>query len=258
MSDEQTTPAAEELGTVEMAILHVMERVEYIQKESSPQLRYTFAGEAGLIRALRPEMVAAGLFVHVTDVHVAHRGEYRTSKGSTMQACVITAKGRIVHAPSGTYIDVCAIGEGADVGDKSSPKAMTGAYKYILRETFCLETGDDPDKDASVDRAGSNANPPGQGQRPPQQRQQGQQQGGGGQGDDGYYSAPPSNGGGNDTSWPVGSKTKCSGCSNEGTRNDRWRPGTRIPDMTCLNGGPACVREYQGKMEPNCWWSEAR
>ena len=95
-------------------------------------------------------------------------------------------------------------------------------------------------------------------QRPPQHRQQGQQQGGGGRGDDGYYSAPPSNGGGNDTSWPVGSKTRCSGCSNEGTRNDRWRPGTRIPDMTCLNGGPACVREYQGKTEPNCWWSEAR
>jgi hypothetical protein len=38
------------------------------------------------------------------------------------------------------------------VGDKATAKAMTGAYKYALRQTFCIETGDDPDKDPSVDQ----------------------------------------------------------------------------------------------------------
>ena len=35
-------------------------------------------------------------------------------------------------------------GEGSDTGDKASNKALTGAYKYALRQTFCIETGDDP------------------------------------------------------------------------------------------------------------------
>ena len=47
------------------------------------------------------------------------------------------------------YIDVTAPGEGADSGDKSGNKANTCAYKYALRQTFVIETGDDPDEEAS-------------------------------------------------------------------------------------------------------------
>jgi len=36
-------------------------------------------------------------------------------------------------------------GEGLDVGDKSSYKAMTGALKYALLQSFLLATGDDPE-----------------------------------------------------------------------------------------------------------------
>ena len=40
---------------------------------------------------------------------------------------------------------VKVLGDGADTGDKASYKAMTGAMKYALRQTFVIETGDDPD-----------------------------------------------------------------------------------------------------------------
>ena len=33
-----------------------------------------------------------------------------------------------------------------DTGDKDSNKAMTAAFKYALRQTLMIETGDDPDK----------------------------------------------------------------------------------------------------------------
>ena len=36
-----------------------------------------------------------------------------------------------------------------DVGDKSANKAATGLLKYALRQTFLIETGDDPDAESS-------------------------------------------------------------------------------------------------------------
>jgi len=36
-------------------------------------------------------------------------------------------------------------GEGLDIGDKASYKAMTGALKYALLQSFLLATGDDPE-----------------------------------------------------------------------------------------------------------------
>ena len=71
---------------------------------------------------------------------------------------VIQATLRFSHAPSGTSIDVTAVGEGSDAGDKGANKAMTGLYKYALRQTFCIETGDDPDKFASEEREAPKSN----------------------------------------------------------------------------------------------------
>ncbi len=73
----------------------------------------------------------------------------RPKNGSARRITSLVSVVRFTHVPTGTYIDVMAPGEGADAGDKSSPKAATGAYKYALRQTFLIETGDDPDKDAS-------------------------------------------------------------------------------------------------------------
>jgi hypothetical protein len=42
----------------------------------------------------------------------------------------------------------------------AAPKALTGAYKYFLRQTFLIETGDDPDRYASADQEAAPANKP--------------------------------------------------------------------------------------------------
>ena len=227
---------ADEHKDVNAAILYVMERVEYIQKESSPQLKYTFAGEAGLIRALRPEMLHAGLFLHVVEAELLKRGQYTTSRGGTMQSTLVRLKGRLTHGPSGTHLDVEAIGEGADVGDKGAPKAMTGAYKYLLRETFCLETGDDPDKDASVPRADAQPQSRPQGRPAPQAQSGGQQ---GGQGPQGAN----------------GPAQQCPTCGRQGRTMKYWQQGSRAPDLECGNG---CTEVYNDKTRPLRWWSHPR
>lgn len=133
------------------AINAVMEEVGYVKKARTQGLNYSFAGEAALISALRPAMVEHGIYMHVLKIESVARENYQTKSGTAMVNTLITAVIRFTHV-SGTFIDVSSTGEGSDAGDKGANKAMTGLYKYALRQTFCIETGDDPDKTKSEER----------------------------------------------------------------------------------------------------------
>ena len=133
---------------IEQAIAAIYGAVGYVQKEKKQGLNYTFASESALIEALRPAMVAEGVTVRVAGLaDVTHEAIAVGKSESVMQRTTLVATVRFAHAPSGTHIDVVAAGEGMDSGDKSSNKAMTCALKYALRQTFLIETGDDPDRD---------------------------------------------------------------------------------------------------------------
>jgi hypothetical protein len=138
-----------EVKNIHEAIVAIMEQVGYVQKVKSPNLSYTFAGERDLIAAIRPWMVAYGIYAAVVATSDVVHEWYTTAKGSQMVNTTLNATIRFTHAPSGTFIDVTARGEGSDSGDKSMNKAATCAYKYALRQTFCIETGDDPDNFSS-------------------------------------------------------------------------------------------------------------
>lgn len=145
------------------AALHaVYQKVGYVQKEKPKAggLNYSYASEKALIETLRPAMVEAGIIVHVAQTTVDLRDTYTNTKGTVMNRTCINATVRFTHAPSATFIDVQALGEGIDAGDKSTPKAMTGAYKYALREAFCIETGDDPDQGVSAEQERNGAQQP--------------------------------------------------------------------------------------------------
>lgn len=133
---------------IHTAIHSIMQSVGYVQKRQGGGLGYSFAGESELIAALRPAMVENGVYCHVLELRNARSEPYLTGNGKPMQRTQLEIVMRFVHAPSGSFIDVMSAGEGADSGDKSQNKALTGAYKYGLRQTFCIETGDDPDQDA--------------------------------------------------------------------------------------------------------------
>jgi hypothetical protein len=134
---------------IHTAINAVMQDVGYVKKERAANLNYSFAGESALIAAIRPSMVEHGVYMHVLEIKEIQREQYTTSKGTAMVNTVISGVVRFTHAPSATFVDAAATGEGADAGDKSANKAMTGLFKYALRQTFMIETGDDPDKSAS-------------------------------------------------------------------------------------------------------------
>lgn len=145
---------------IHQAITAVMNEVGYVKKSRSAGVNYSFAGEAALIAAIRPAMVENGIYMHVLKIDNVTRENITTAKGAQMINTLITATIRFTHAPSGTFIDSASTGEGFDSGDKSANKAMTGLYKYAMRQTFCIETGDDPDKYPSEERKATESKNP--------------------------------------------------------------------------------------------------
>lgn len=145
------------------AIVAIMDEVGYVRKSKGAQLSYTYAEEAQLIAAVRPWMVHYGVFMNVTDIRDVNEQDRPRERGGNTRLVSLTSGIRFTHAASGTFIDVVARGEGADVSDKANNKAQTCAFKYAIRQTFCLETGDDPDRTNPAvpqgSRTGALANP---------------------------------------------------------------------------------------------------
>lgn len=133
--------------SIHEAMLAIYNEVGYVQKQSSGSLKYTFAGEGAFIRKLRPAMIENGVTISVKSMDDMHQERYTTASNTSMVRSVIHATVRFSHA-GGEFLDVEAYGEGSDAGDKSLNKAMTDAYKYALRQTFMIETGDDPDEES--------------------------------------------------------------------------------------------------------------
>lgn len=143
------TEEVREVKNIHEAIAAIYEQVGYVQKERNSNLNYSYAGEAALIRALRPALVAYGVYMSVVEISDVTHEFYTNTNGKQMINVTLRAVIRFTHAPSETYIDVVSVGEGSDSGDKAQNKALTGAFKYALRQTFMIETGDDPDASAS-------------------------------------------------------------------------------------------------------------
>lgn len=133
------------------AIHAVYNDVGYVKKERSANLNYTFAGESAFIEKLRPAMIEHGVTVSVDKMDSLNQEAYTTKNGAPMMRSTVHGVVKFQHV-GGTSILVESYGEGSDSGDKSVNKAMTDMYKYALRQTFMIETGDDPDKDVSQER----------------------------------------------------------------------------------------------------------
>lgn len=141
--------------TIHTAMLAIMGAVGYVPKSGQMQgggATYRFAGEAEFIKVIRPAMVTHGVYCYPSAITDHDADTYTTAKGSVMNMDKARVVFTFVHAPSGTSIEVVAMGAGADAGDKAIPKMLTGALKYALRQAFLIETGDDPDGHSSDDQ----------------------------------------------------------------------------------------------------------
>ena len=140
------------MSNIYQAMNEVMKQVGYVRKAGkvgSGSYGYSYAGEKDFIKTLRPALVDSGIVVYPAAIRQLNQDTFTTAKGSVMNRDTVVVTYHFHHADSDTGFDVEVTGQGSDSGDKSANKAMTSALKYALRQTFVIETGDDPDKHMS-------------------------------------------------------------------------------------------------------------
>ena len=131
--------------TLAVARLALMIECDYIQKQKSKELGYSYASEAATVGAMHAACAKHGVTITPVKQETVLSEVYKTKHGTAMNRTILSVDYSIRHAFSGETETAQSRGEGADTGDKSTSKALTNAFKYLLFQANMLERGDDPD-----------------------------------------------------------------------------------------------------------------
>jgi hypothetical protein len=128
-----------ETDKIAAAIAKATGEIGYIQKTGkNKNLRYTYASDEDLTRAIAPVLAANGLALVPVVESIA-----RDMDGTRV---TVTVRWIVAHE-SGQRLECVTASEGTDRQDKAVAKALTGARKYLLRLLFSVATGDDAERD---------------------------------------------------------------------------------------------------------------
>ena len=143
--------------SVAAKIQQVMSRVGYIKKDKQLEGggKYKYLSEEAVTAELHSAFADIGLVIIPTAMEILDNREDATRNGGILFNTRIRATYLIMDPDDGTSLQIQTLGEGADSGDKAINKCMTGAYKYALRQSFVISTGDDPDHTASQESTAS-------------------------------------------------------------------------------------------------------
>src|ERR1051326_184708 len=131
---------------IHVALARVFGEVPPVGKdEENKQQGFKFRGIDAMEDALRPLFAKHGIVPIPLRVLDVRHSERSTRGGSIMNPTPVRMLYRF-SGPAGDYVDVESIGEAADSGDKSTPKALTAAWKSLLDKMFLFsEPGSDQD-----------------------------------------------------------------------------------------------------------------
>lgn len=133
-------------GRIYLAIPNIMKDIGVVAKDKvNKQQGFKFRSIDDVYNALHPALVKNKVFIRPKAIEQAR--EIRISKSGTEMVHVICNVTYDFCADDGSSIEVRAIGEGLDTGDKATNKAMSMAYKYACFQVFCIPTEDMIDAD---------------------------------------------------------------------------------------------------------------
>lgn len=125
---------------------------------------YKAVGEADVLAAVKPIEAELGIYSYPVSREIVEQGltTVKTQYGEGLRRLFsIATVYRFVNTENpDEYIDVTTYGDGIDSQDKAPGKAMTYADKYALLKAYKIQTGDDPDKDASDEITGIQSDAP--------------------------------------------------------------------------------------------------
>ena len=118
---------------------------------------YRAVGEADVLAAVKPIEIKHGVYSYPVSREIVETDVLTTTTeydGKTTENKRLFMRVKTVYRFVNIdnpfdYIDITTYGDGIDSGDKGCGKAMTYADKYALLKAYKIETGDDPDQQAS-------------------------------------------------------------------------------------------------------------
>ena len=138
----------------------VMKQVGQLSKDGKMQGvgNYRYLSEEKVTGELHEACAKIGLVIYPIAMTILEERDDKTASDKIMHNVRIQSIYRIMDADEPeSFIDATAFGEGSDMGDKTLNKCMTAAYKYTLRQTFMISSGDDPDHTVSAEAVSSTA-----------------------------------------------------------------------------------------------------
>ncbi len=118
----------------------------YIQKRGKNELHdYSYAMAADIAGAIGDRLAALNVVLGRRNLSVKRE---KSQNGQGVETVVeVTLDYEFIDGDSDEILSVPSYGEGRDSGDKAPYKALTGALKYALIQTFLIATGDDPEEE---------------------------------------------------------------------------------------------------------------
>jgi len=125
-------------------LAEVRRRIGYIQKRGhNERFNYSYVTAADIAGAIGDILAELGVVVIPSLENITY--ESAASRGETTRIARVVMAYTFADVDSGEEIVAKVAGQGLDAGDKAPYKAMTGALKYALLQSFLLATGDDPE-----------------------------------------------------------------------------------------------------------------
>lgn len=138
------TATTEKQGAIFPALAAIMAEVPNISKDrKNTGQGYNFRGIDDVYNAINPIMAKHGVFM-LPEVIDVKREERPAKNGGTMAFVQVHVRYHFT-AKDGSSVSAEAAGEGMDSGDKATAKAMSGAQKYVIFQTFLVPTADQKD-----------------------------------------------------------------------------------------------------------------
>lgn len=128
-----------EARTIQQRMLAILDELPAIGKDQrNTQQDFMFRGHDDILNALNPLLAKHGVFI-VPNVIERTADKRATSRGSIMYEVNLHIEFTFWGA-DGSKLTASTWGEGTDMGDKATNKAMTMAFKNVLNQAFSIST----------------------------------------------------------------------------------------------------------------------
>jgi hypothetical protein len=137
-------------ATIHQRLIAILAELPAIGKDAyNPQQSFHYRSHDQVLNALNPLLAKHGVFV---TPYVLKRttAERKTGGGKAMYEVNLHVQ-YTFYGLAGDSIESSTWGEGTDMGDKATNKAMTMAFKNVIAQVFAISTEESYDTDGSSD-----------------------------------------------------------------------------------------------------------